>query len=321
VKIFSNSSARVATVAEMFCALALAASVFLVSPIRLHSDAHAGFIPRLRPGQILQYKVVARINRRTKTESNVVSPSPADTVETQIATNLQLTVRESHVENGHSVLALHAELESESPSTPSASSASSPSAPPAKGKLDFTVSSNGRIAKPEGLEDLDPQQRVAWQFWAAQFAYAWTLASKGVTVGEKWKTEEPEDTPTAIANLVWERETTYVRNDKCPIIPTETCAVFLTHAKLKQKSPEEDATPDTYRLHNLKTSGTAAGTNEAIRYISLKTHLVLRAKEDAQQAMDATVAKSDDSNSVRYFISSSSQFETTLIPSAAPAAH
>ena len=157
--------------------------------------------------------------------------------------------------------------------------------------MDFTVSSNGRIAKPEGIEDLDPQQRVAWQFWASQFAYAWTLPHKGVTAGEKWKTEEPEDTPTAIANLVWERETTYVRNDKCPIIPIETCAVFLTHAKLKQKSSEEDATPDTYRLHNLKTSGTAGGSNEAIRYISLKTHLVLRAKEDAQQSMDATVAK------------------------------
>ena len=173
------------------------------------------------------------------------------------------------------------------------------------------------IAKPEGIEDLDPQQRVAWQFWASQFAYAWTLPPKGVTVGEKWKTEEPEDTPTAIANLVWERETTYVRNDKCPIIPSETCAVFLTSAKLKQKSSEEDATPDTYRLHNLKTSGTAQGTNETIRYISLKAHLVLRAKEDAQQSMDATVAKSDDSNAVRYLISSSSQFETTLIPAAA----
>jgi hypothetical protein len=300
----------------------LAPALILLSPARLQSDSHAGFIPHFRPGQILQYKVVARINRHTKTESNVISPSPADNVESQIATNIQLTVRESHLENGQPVLTLHAELESESPSTPAAPNAPPPSSSPAKGKLDFTVSPNGRIAKPEGIEDLDPQQRVAWQFWASQFAYAWTLPHKGVTAGEKWKTEEPEDTPTAIANLVWERETTYVRNDKCPLIPTETCAVFLTHAKLKQKSSEEDATPDTYRLHNLKTSGTAAGNNEAIRYISLKTHLVLRAKEDAQQSMDATVAKIDDSNQVRYFISSSSQFETMLIPAAAnPAAH
>jgi len=313
---------RRAFTAKSFCVLVLAAAILLVLPIRLQSDSHTSFIPHLRPGQILQYKVVARITRHTQTESNVISPSPADNVETQIATNIQLTIRESHLENGQPVLALRAELESESPSVPAAPSAPSASAPPAKGKLDFTVSSNGRIAKPEGIEDLDPQQRVAWQFWASQFAYAWTLPHKGVTAGEKWKTEEPEDTPTAIANLVWERETTYVRNDKCPLIPTETCAVFLTHAKLKQKSSEEDATPDTYRLHNLKTSGTAGGSNEAIRYISLKTHLVLRAKEDAQQSMDATVAKSDDSNQVRYLISSSSQFETMLIPAAAnPAAH
>ncbi|MGB8323438.1 MAG: hypothetical protein WCE52_10825 [Candidatus Acidiferrum sp.] len=320
--IVPNSPASFAFAAKTSCVLALAVSVVLLSPAHLQSDSHASFIPHFRPGQILQYKVVARINRHTKTESNVMSPSPADNVESQIATNLQLTVRESHLENGQPVLALHAELESEAPSTPSTLSTPSPSSPPAKGKLDFTVGSNGRIAKPEGIEDLDPQQRVAWQFWASQFAYAWTLPPQGVTVGEKWKTAEPEDTPTAIANLVWERETTYVRNDKCPIIPSETCAIFLTHAKLKQKSSEEDATPDAYRLHNLKTSGTATGTNEAIRYISLKTHLILRAKEDAQQSMDATVAKTDDSNQVRYFISSSSQFETTLIPAAAnPATH
>jgi hypothetical protein len=317
-----TSPSHRAFTAKSFCVLVLAAAILLVLPIRLQSDSHTSFIPHLRPSQILQYKVVARITRHTQTESNVISPSPADNVETQIATNIQLTIRESHLENGQPVLALRAELESESPSVPAAPSAPSASAPPAKGKLDFTVSSNGRIAKPEGIEDLDPQQRVAWQFWASQFAYAWTLPPKGVTVGEKWKTEEPEDTPTAIANLVWERDTTYVRNDKCPIIPTETCAVFLTHAKLKQKSSEEDATPDTYRLHNLKTSGTAGGSNEAIRYISLKTHLVLRAKEDAQQSMDATVAKSDDSNSVRYLISSSSQFEATLIfATSPPAAH
>ena len=319
MKTFPNSPLRFASAAKRFCILALAASVLLLSPIRLQSDSHAGFIPPLRQGQILQYKVVARINRHTRTESNVVSPSPADNVESQIATNLQLTVRDSHLENGQPVLTLHAELESDSPSTLSNPGAPTPSSPAAKGKLDFTVSRNGRIAKPEGIEDLDPQQRVAWQFWASQFAFAWTLPPKGVTPGEKWKTEEPEDTPTAIANLVWERETTYVRNDKCPIVPTETCAVFLTHARLKQKSSEEDATPDAYRLHNLKTSGTATGSNEAIRYISLKTHFVLRAKEDAQQLMDATVAKSDDSNRVRYLVSGSSQFETTLIPP--PAAH
>ena len=322
MKFLPHSPSHRAFTAKSFCVLALIAAISLASPIRLQSDSHTSFIPHLRPGQILQYQVVARITRHTQTESNVISPSPADTVETQIAINIQLTVRDSHLENGQPVLALHAELESESPSVPATRNAPSPSPPPAKGKLDFTVSSNGRVAKPEGIEDLDPQQRVAWQFWVSQFAYAWTLPSKGVTVDEKWKTEEPEDTPTAIANLVWERDTTYVRNDKCPIIPTETCAVFLTHAKLKQKSSEEDATPDTYRLHNLKTSGTAGGSNEAIRYISLKTHLVLRAKEDAQQSMDATVAKSDDSNSVRYLISSSSQFEATLIfATSPPAAH
>jgi hypothetical protein len=93
--------------------------------------------------------------------------------------------------------------------------------------------------------------------------------------------------------------------------------VFLTDAKLKQKSSPEDTTPEDYRQQGLNTFGTAKGTNETIIYISLGTGLVQRATEDSQQYMDVTVAKADGSNQVRYEITVSSHFETVFVPQTA----
>ena len=152
----------------------------------------------------------------------------------------------------------------------------------------------------------------------AQFAFGWTLTSSGVRAGEKWKSVEVEQTPTPIANLVWERETTYVQDDQCPILRDEQCAVFLTTATLKQKSNPENTTPEDYQLHQLKTSGTATGNNQTVLYISRKTGLVLRASEDAQQTMDVTIAKVDGSNQVQYLVEVSSRLETVLVPPGPP---
>jgi hypothetical protein len=87
----------------------------------------------------------------------------------------------------------------------------------------------------------------------------------------------------------------------------------LTRATLKQKSPVKDATPEDYRLHELRTSGTAKGTDEIVTYISLKSGLVVRATEETQQSMDVTIAKADGTNAVHYTIEASSRFETLLV--------
>jgi len=74
------------------------------------------------------------------------------------------------------------------------------------------------------------------------------------------------------------------------------------------------STPESYRLHELKTAGTAKGTNQAITYISKKSGLVLRANEDVQQSMNVTVIKSDGANGVHYTIEATSHLETLLVP-------
>jgi hypothetical protein len=111
------------------------------------------------------------------------------------------------------------------------------------------------------------------------------------------------------------RESTYLRNEPCRITQAaiqgdaadssqspETCAVIETTAVLKQKSSTKNSTPEDFKLHQLRTSGAATGSNKTLLYISLQTGLVIRASDQANQSMNVTIAKSDGSNHVRYDI-------------------
>jgi len=192
-------------------------------------------------------------------------------------------------------------------------------------QIEFTISPDGSVEKMTGLDSLFPEQQQAWQQWVARFATAWTLPQNGARLGEKWKSEQPENGGAPIAGLSWARESTYVRNENCsaqqlsitgelsPSGPPETCAVLLTTATLKQNSSQKDATPEDFKLHELKTRGTAKGANEIITYISLKTGLVVRATEEAHQSMDVTVAKADESNRVHYNVDAKSHSEVLLV--------
>jgi hypothetical protein len=231
---------------------------------------------------------------------------PAE-VRRDISTVLRLTIHEARLIDNKLLMAGETVLEpTERPSATNAAAKSQ--------NVSFTIGGDGGITRAEGLDDLDPEQRLSWQFWVAQFAYGWTLPTSGVKPGEKWKEEETEKTPAPIANLVWERETTYVQNENCPASANEECAVFLIASTLKQKSNPKDTTPEEYQLRQLKTSGTAKGTNETVVYLSLRTGLLMRATEDLQQFMTVTIAKADDSNEVHYDVQVTSHFETTFVP-------
>ncbi len=101
----------------------------------------------------------------------------------------------------------------------------------------------------------------------------------------------------------------------------QTCAVILTRAVLKQKSSPKDTTPGDFKLHGLRTTGTANGTNETISYISLQSGLIVRVTEDAKQFMDVVIAKADGSNQVHYNVDANSHTSILLVDnsSASPA--
>ena len=271
-------------------------------------------LPRLQNGQTLRYESHARVDRHVETKSNVATMLRPGELRRDLSTGLRLSVQEFRFVDNRPMLAGETELRPLEEGTAENPANNLP-------KVNFTISRDGGVTLADGLDDLDPEQRLTWQFWVAQFAFSWTLPASGVKPGEKWKSEEIEKTPTPIANLVWERETTYVQNDQCPDLPSQPCAVFLIAATLKQKSNPKDTTPEDYRLHELKTSGMARGTNETLAYISLETGLLVRATEDLQQSMEVTIAKADGSNQVHYEIQVTSHFETVFVPSTAPSAH
>ena len=198
--------------------------------------------------------------------------------------------------------------------------------------LEFTMLANGRVGQLEGFDKLTTEQQLAWHEWAMQFALAATFPAQGIAPGSKWRYEQPEESPSAIAGLAWLKEANYVKDETCHAVRLEAkgeiiddvsdmCAEILVRAKLKQNSPAKDATPDDYKRHDLRTSGTAHGTNEVISSISLRTGLVLRASQEANQSMDVQIIKADGSNGVHYLVDAHSRSEIFLVKQAGPTSH
>jgi hypothetical protein len=291
-----------------------AAGIVLMGAAAAGSDERVKLLPQLQNGEILRYESHARLARNVKTKSTIATMMELGELRKDLSTGLRLFIQEIRLVDKRPMMAAETELES---AEPAAAGNPAPSPP----KVNFTIGGDGGVTRADGLDALDAEQRLTWQFWVAQFAFGWTLPASGVKPGEKWKSVEVEKTPTPISSLVWERETTYVQNDKCPILPDDQCAIFLTKATLKQRSNPENTTPDDYDLHGLRTSGVAKGTNETVSYISLKTGLLLRATEDVQQFLDVAIAKVDGSNQVQYQINVTSHFETVFVPSVNSPAH
>jgi hypothetical protein len=291
--------------------------------------------PKLQVGQTLNYEVTYHSDKQTKTKSSIVlAQSPADAV-MNVRALLRIEILSVAEQRSRAVVHARATFPSTDEGAPAKASTSgrqtdSPS-PETTSAVEFTVFPDGRIDQVTGLDALSPDQLQAWQQWAARFAASAVFPADGIKPGEKWKSEESERSPSAIAGLTWIRESTYVRNEPCRPLrltsqgelvessgPSDTCAVILTTASLKQQSSANDATPDDYRVRQLRTTGTARGNNKTILYLSLRDGLVVRASDEADQAMSVTIAKTDGSNQVHYDVQAKSAAEVLLVTSAAP---
>lgn len=314
----------------------IAASFFLsVAALAPSGDQRADLLPKLQAGQTLTYLIRFRSDKNVKTESNVVVPlAPAAS---QVDTRELLRIQILDLQQVGGKLAVHARSEflgseADASASKNASRKKESLQRPLESvanPVEFTISPNGIAEKITGLDALTPDQRQLWQEWLARFAMAWALPSSSAKIGDKWKADQPEPAASPIAALTWARDSSYVRDEPCApaqlsltgeVTPPNgspgTCAVLLTNAKLVQKSSPKDATPEDFKLHQLKTMGTAKGSNEIITYISLSTGLVVRASEDATQQMDVVVAKADGSNGVRYSVDAKSQLVILLLTQA-----
>jgi hypothetical protein len=288
--------------------------------------------PRLQRGQVFVYQISVRNNKKVKTESNVTAPMAPEAPQVFAHGLLRVEIADAQPEGSRSSAQVRTRfitLDS------TANSKDAPAGTPPSdelradadsGEVDFGLASDGRMGQVIGFDALKPEQQQAWQEWAERFAVSASFPQRGLAQGEKWKADEPVSSPTQIAGLIWQRNSQYVHDEPCPNMKmtvsgdivsaddtSDVCAVVLTTARLDQHSSIKDSTPDDYKLHDLRTMGVAKGRNEIITYISLRTGVVVRATEDANQFMDVVVAKSDGSNRVHYTVNADSHAQVLLI--------
>jgi hypothetical protein len=302
--------------------------IFAVAAPAAPPNNRVDLSPKLQPGQIITYAITYRTDKQTKTRSSVViGQAPAEPI-TEVHALLRLEILSGASPNPRAVI--HARSSLSAFDSDGAAQQRSDSAAPAP-TIEFSILPDGRIDQLTGLDSLSPDQQQAWRQWASRFAAAAVFPRGGIKLSQKWKSQEPEKSPSPIAALTWLRESTYVRNDPCRPLrlndrgdlieseqPPDICAVILTTASLKQQSPAKDTTPDDFRVRQLRTSGTARGNNKTILYISLKTGLVVRSSDDADQAMSVTIAKADGSNRVHYDVEAKSTAQLQLVTTPAP---
>ncbi len=288
--------------------------------------------PRLRAGQTLAYQISYHSDKHVKTESSVIVAVPDDSTKIDVIALLRLEVLSLQPRGDRAVIHARTILEVLN----SDSHFKVPSIEPPAGQvqrqdpdtkfIEFTILPDGRLDQITGLDALLPEQQQAWQEWASRFLLAAAFRAPGARIAQKCSSEEVEKSPSPIAGLRWMRESTYVRDEPCravqltvqgSVAPSdgepETCAVILTTAVLRQGSKARNTTPEDFKLHELRTAGTAHGANRIISYISVKTGLLVRATEEAKQQMNVTVAKADGSNRVHYDVDAKSRSEVLLV--------
>ncbi len=319
-------------------ALASIALALLVLPVHA-AKSQAGRVklfPKLQAGQTLAYQISYHSDKQVKTESPVISAAPADSARMDVIALLRLEVLGVQAHGDRAGIRVRTKFQVLN----SDSRFKIPGIEPPQGQvqredpagksIEFTILPDGRLDQVTGLDSLFPEQQQAWQEWASRFLLGAAFPAPGVRVAQKWNSEEPEKSASPIAGLRWMRESTYVRDEPCSAVQLtvqgnvaasdaepETCAVILTIAALKQDSSAKNATPEDFKLHELRTAGSAKGKNRIITYISLKTGLLMRATEEASQQMNVTVAKADGSNRVHYDVNAKSHSEVLLVTQSA----
>lgn len=313
------------------CIGGLAALLAISVCVAKERPERVNFFPRVQVGQTLEYQISYHSDKHVKTDSSVIVAIPNDSAKIDVNALLHLEVLGVQAQGDRAVIRARASFVLGSDSRSNVPQID-PSAPQGqrqdpRGKvIEFNILPDGKLDHVTGLDSLFPEQQQAWQEWASRFLLAAALHARSVRIGQKWNSDEPEHTPSPVAGLRWMRVSSYVRDEPCHAVrltaqggavtsdaEPETCAVILTTAMLRQASNAKGETPEDFKLHELRTAGTASGSNRIITYISLTTGLLVRATEEATQQMNVTVAKADASNRVRYDIKAKSRSEVLRV--------
>jgi hypothetical protein len=174
--------------------------------------------------------------------------------------------------------------------------------------VEFTLDASGKVISVSGLADIvDGEKAVAAaREWITQLDSGSGAPAGGVTVGQKWSSEQPA-TSLPVVGMVWRTESEYMRDEIChppnpdaaPASshaesardpePAETCAVILTRLNLVHLKSARDSTPNENRKSGMQTTGKWDGSAQSLSYISLRTGLAVSVTQTGTEEMDVTL--------------------------------
>ena len=277
-------------------------------------------IPKWKPGYTAFYLVRLKDDRNIKTKSALSLPDTPSQSNTDTRGVLQVQIAE---ERNSAPGAVH--LHTSFVRFRGDSGAETNVTKTGSQFVDAALQRDGQIMQITGLAELSTEQQETWREWAAQFSTTFLIETQGRKPGDKWSIEEPETSPSPIAQLLWQKKLQYVHDESCSPVKLdpqgesqratskEICAVILTTASLVQKSSQQDATPQDYKLRGLRTRGSAKGTNETILYISKSAGQLVRATQNANQEMAVQIALADGTNQVQYEVTASANNSVELV--------
>jgi hypothetical protein len=282
------------------------AAFFPLSAATGGKSGHLLRLPTVQVGQKFVYRVRYQIKKVTRAESRIATPPFPEGHDSD--TERWLSVEIKSVQGPRIVMRTRL-----LPAGGTAQTADQDQV------VEFTLLEDGRASELRGFDVLSPEEQGVWRQWLTQFALGWTFPPNGIKPGEKWDKQEPV-LGAALDKLEWEKQYQYVRNEACPqrgdsgnTAKPGQCAVVVTTTTMKQHGPHDDATPEDYKIRQLKTSGTAKGKSQVITFISLQTGFVERAIEDSAQTLDVLIAKADDSNKAHFNVDATSHAEVVLL--------
>src|SRR5258708_6932607 len=210
-------------------------------------DRRVNLIPKLQPGQTITYLIRFQSDKTVKTESKVVAPMVPNAAQIDAhgvlrieILDVQQTATRPVIHARGQFLTLDTGVWVKGPRDKKPNWDKQRVDPEGK-SIEFTISPEGSVDKVKGVDSLFPEQQQAWQQWVPRFALPSTLPPNGMKSGEKWKSEQAEQSSTPIAGWQWARDSMYVPDEPSPSSqlslmgdvspssgPSDTCAVLLT---------------------------------------------------------------------------------------------
>jgi len=201
--------------------------------------------------------------------------------------------------------------------------------------IEFTLDAAGKVKSVSGIEGIVDSEKAAQSAreWIAQLSASAGAPAGGVSVGQKWSSEQPADS-LPIAGLAWRTDSEYLRNESChpenPDVPTipgpaehpttsptniqpaKDCAVILANLSLVHSKLVRDPTPEELRKNGVQSAGKWNGSGQSLLYVSLDSGMVVSVTQTGTQQMDVTLT-SNRNTSMHYAGTISSRSQVALV--------